>query len=115
MGLKLLLDANISWRSMAMLKQHFDDCFHVDSIGLKIPAKDIEIWEYAKRHDLIIVSNDDDFLDLSEIKGFPPKVILLKTGNQSRKITEDLLIKIKLQITEFQMFAEYGVLEIYMN
>jgi len=38
--MKLLLDANLSWRMIVILKQHFDDCFHVDSIGLNVPAKD---------------------------------------------------------------------------
>ena len=41
--MKLLLDANLSWRMIVNLKQHFEDCFHVDKIGLNIPAKDIEI------------------------------------------------------------------------
>jgi hypothetical protein len=45
--MKLLLDANLSWRMTAVLKLHFDDCFHGDSFGLTVPAKDSEIWEYA--------------------------------------------------------------------
>jgi predicted nuclease of predicted toxin-antitoxin system len=79
--MKLLLDANLSWRMIAILKQHFDECFHVDSIGLNVPAKDSEIWDFAQKYDLIIVTNDEDFIDFINVKGFPPKVILLKTGN----------------------------------
>lgn len=112
MNVRLLLDANLSWRSVSSLKEHFEDCFHVDNISLNIPAKDNEIWEYAKRYDLIIVTNDEDFLNLSVIKSFPPKVILLKTGNLLRKPIEELLIKMKPQIIEFQLSEEYGVLEI---
>jgi predicted nuclease of predicted toxin-antitoxin system len=110
--IRLLLDANLSWRSVSVLKNHFDDCSHVDTIGLQIPAKDTEIWEYAKQHELLIVSNDEDFLDLSIMKGFPPKIILLKTGNQSRKSVEKLLIDAKSKILEFVVSSEYGVLEI---
>ncbi len=62
--MKLLLDANISWRLVAKLKTHFTDCFHVDHIGLIIPAKDTEIWNHALENDLVIVTNDDDFLNL---------------------------------------------------
>ena len=91
--MKLLLDANISWRLTNKLKSHFTGCFHVDHIGLTLPAKDIEIWNYALTNDLIIVSNDNDFLNLADAKGFPPKVILLRTGNQSTKFIEQLLIK----------------------
>ena len=33
--MKLLLDANVSWRLSVKLKIHFDDCSHVDPLGLK--------------------------------------------------------------------------------
>jgi predicted nuclease of predicted toxin-antitoxin system len=51
--MKLLLDANISWRLCSELQSHFEDCFHVDHIGLKIPASDNEIWKYALANELI--------------------------------------------------------------
>ncbi len=56
--MKLLLDANLSWRMIPALKTHFEDCFHVDHIGLQVPSKDKEIWEYAKSMNLVIVTND---------------------------------------------------------
>ena len=79
--MKLLLDANISWRLILKLKLHFEDCFYVDHIGITVPAKDIEIWNFALSNNLIIVTNDNDFLNLAEVKGFPPKVVVLRTGN----------------------------------
>ncbi|OAV64212.1 hypothetical protein Barb6_03348 [Bacteroidales bacterium Barb6] len=113
MRTELLLDANLSWKSTAVLKRYFDDCFHVDCVNsLKVPAKDWEIWEYAKQHNLLMVINDSDFLNLLLIKGFPPKVILLKIGNQSKTTIENLLIKTKTQIEELQIAEEYGILEI---
>ncbi len=42
--MRLLLDANISWRLAGKLKIHFDDCKHVDHVGLAVPASDTEIW-----------------------------------------------------------------------
>jgi predicted nuclease of predicted toxin-antitoxin system len=53
--MKLLLDANVSWRLTAGLKLHFEDCIHVDYTGLNTPAKDIDIWNYALTNDLIIL------------------------------------------------------------
>lgn len=47
---------------------------------------------------MLIVTNDEDFLHLSSTKGFPPKVILLRTGNQNRKYIEQLIITNKSQI-----------------
>ncbi|WP_375586286.1 DUF5615 family PIN-like protein [Cyclobacterium xiamenense] len=110
--MKLLLDANMSWRLSRKLSSHFEDCIHVDSIGLEIPAKDLDIWKYALINDLIIVSNDIDFLNLANSRGFPPKVVLLRTGNQSNAFLEQLLIKHKKDIEELYFSTEYGFLEI---
>ena len=86
--MRLLLDANISWRLTDKLKIHFDECKHVDQVGLSVPASDTEIWEYALENNMVIVTNDEDFLNFVNLKGFPPKVVLLKTGNQSNSYIE---------------------------
>jgi predicted nuclease of predicted toxin-antitoxin system len=112
MQIRLLLDANLSWRSAPVLQQYFTSCLHLDSAGLNVPASDAEIWEYARKNEMVIVTNDEDFLDISVIKSFPPKVILLRTGNQSRKFVEQILIKMLPEITAFAESVEYGVLEI---
>jgi predicted nuclease of predicted toxin-antitoxin system len=70
--MKLLLDANLSWRMAIILKQYFDECIHVDKCNLPVPAKDIEIWNHAKENDFIIVTMDEDFIDFLNVKGFPP-------------------------------------------
>ena len=111
--MKLLLDANVSWRLAARLKSHFEECFHVDHIALNIPAKDTEIWNYALEKNLIIVTNDEDFSNFSNIKGFPPKVILLKTGNQTNSYIEALLIKHKADIQSLYQSDDYGILELF--
>lgn len=51
--MKLLLDANISWRISRELNRHYKTCSHVDKIGLKIPATDIQIWNFAKKNNYI--------------------------------------------------------------
>jgi predicted nuclease of predicted toxin-antitoxin system len=84
----------------------------VDSIGLSVPAKDTEIWEYARNHNMLIITNDEDFLHLSAVKGFPPKVLLIRTGNQSRKYIEQILINTKARIKYFFESSEYGILEL---
>ena len=110
--MKLLLDANLSWRLSNKLVPHFEQCYHVDHIGLTVPAKDYDIWHYALNNNLIIVTNDDDFLNLANVKGFPPKVVLLRTGNQSNVFLEQLLIKHKPDIEALFHSSEYGFLEI---
>jgi len=40
---------------------------------------DIEIFDFA------IVTFDSDFCDLNTIRGFPPKIIWIRTGNTTTK------------------------------
>jgi predicted nuclease of predicted toxin-antitoxin system len=110
--MKLLLDANISWKLVDILAPVFGECTHVDLIGLTVPAKDKDIWNYALENGYIIITKDNDFLDLLELKGFPPKVVLIKTGNNSSKILAELIIDAKPKIEDLKN-NEYGLLEIY--
>ena len=110
--MKILLDANISWKLVTILKPLFGDCVHVDLIGLTIPAEDKDIWNYALQNGYTIITKDNDFLDLLELKGFPPKVVLLKAGNNSSKALADLLINAKSKMEDMEN-NNYGLLEIY--
>ena len=109
--MKLLLDANISWRLCVPLAEYFGECFHVNRIGLVVPPSDIMIWNYAKDNDCIIISHDMDFLDLLLARGYPPKIVLLKTGNIDAAATLKILIQIKETIIEWSR-KETGLLEI---
>jgi predicted nuclease of predicted toxin-antitoxin system len=109
--MKLLLDANISWKLADILKPIFGECLHVDLIGINVPAEDIDIWNYALNNGCIIITKDNDFVDLLEIKGFPPKVVLLKTGNNSSKALVELLMNVKPMIEDLEN-NNYGLLEI---
>lgn len=110
--MKLLLDANLSHRLTSKLISHFEECHHVDYLGLALPVQDIEIWNFAKQNDLIIVTNDSDFYYLLNQKGFPPKIILLKTGNQSNNYIESVLKKHAIDVFDLFKSTEYGFLEI---
>ena len=112
--MKLLLDANISWRLLSILKEHFGDCLHIDDLPeLEFPAKDTKIWQFAKDNGYTVITRDSDFNDLVSIKGFPPKIIWLRKGNCSRKYTADLLIRSKQLIEDLLKSEEYGLLEIF--
>ena len=110
--MKLLLDANISWRLCPFLLEHFCESVHLNKTELTPPAKDIDIWNYAKEKDYTIVTQDTDFLNFLDTKGYPPKIILIKTGNINRKQMEEILLKAKQSIIDFHANDEYGLLEI---
>jgi predicted nuclease of predicted toxin-antitoxin system len=46
-----------------------------------------------------------------EIKGFPPKIVLLKTGNNSNKALAELLVNMQPMIEDLEN-NNYGLLEI---
>lgn len=111
--MKLLIDANISWRIVSRLQSDFPGSIHVEDTSLPAPAKDIQIWKFAKDNNYIIITNDDDFLELLTFKGFPPKIVLLRTGNQSTNYITSLLLKLKKDIVNLTSAKDFGVLEIY--
>jgi predicted nuclease of predicted toxin-antitoxin system len=108
----LLLDANLSWRLIQKLSPYFAAVWHVESVQLPQPPKDTEIWEFARQNNAIIVTNDDDFYQLSVLKGSPPKVIVLRTGNQSNNYIAQIIIKHVNDIKSFYEIDECGLLEI---
>jgi predicted nuclease of predicted toxin-antitoxin system len=111
--MKLLVDANISWRLLRTISQHFPDSVHVDSITPEIPLKDLDIWNFALEHNYMILTNDEDFFELSMFKGYPPKLIILRTGNVSTRNLSRVLINHIQEIEQFAESEDLGILEIY--
>jgi predicted nuclease of predicted toxin-antitoxin system len=109
--MKLLLDANLSWRLTVVLSEHFGECVHVNKTELPKPAKDTEIWNYAASNGYTIVTQDSDFLHLFEAQGSPPKIVLLRVGNIDRKTAEKILLQEKSSIIDLGN-SDYGLLEI---
>lgn len=74
--MKLLFDENISYRVLREIQSYFPGSVHVNSVVLK-DATDISIWNYARQNNFTIVTFDEDFNELSNLKGYPPKIIWL--------------------------------------
>lgn len=110
---KLLFDANILYRLVKKLIKDYPACVHVSKTELSIPALDDEIWNWAKNNDFVIVTNDDDFNNLSQLYGFPPKIIILRTGNQSTDFIAELFQNRIETIIDFINDNELGILEIF--
>ena len=108
--MKLLFDQNVSFRLIKRIIDLFPESKQVRELGLE-NATDFKIFEYAKRNDYAIVTFDSDFCDLNIIKGFPPKIIWLRTGNTTTKNIEKLL-RNKRELIEIFLTEDYGCLEI---
>ena len=84
--MRLLLDQNLSPWLIDLLADLYPGSQHVRSVGLGA-ANDEQVWSYAARDGLAIVSKDTDFLQRSFLFGGRPKVIWIRLGNCS---TDDL-------------------------
>lgn len=98
----LLLDQNLSFRLLNILKPHFPESVHVGTLRLNA-ASDSEIWDHARRAGLAILSKDSDFHHLGLLTGGPPKVIWLKIGNAS---TSQIAILLQAHVTNIQQFLD---------
>jgi predicted nuclease of predicted toxin-antitoxin system len=78
--MKLLFDQNLSPKLVNRLADLFPGCSHVQSVGLD-SADDDQVWEHARLNGLAIVTKDEDYNNLSVVRGSPPKVIWLQLGN----------------------------------
>lgn len=78
--MKLLFDQNLSPKLVTRLVDLFPDSSHVQPVGLDC-ATDDKVWEHARLNGFAIVTKDEDYNNLSVLRGSPPKVIWLQLGN----------------------------------
>ena len=110
--MKLLFDENLSPRLVAGLSDIFPDSVHVRDVGLA-RVNDVAIWDYARDHDLTIVSKDADFHHLSFVHGPPPKVIWIRRGNCSTTDIAALLRSNRIGILAFGTEIESAFLALF--
>ena len=108
-----LLAANLSYRLVRQLAELPVQVRHVSKSGLPNPADDRDIWDWAKKHHHLVITNDDDFYRFAGVLGFPPKIVMLRIGNQS---TRSLAALLKNHLSTIQQLVDSptdGVLELY--
>jgi len=96
----LLLDQHLSRKLVSRLAHLFPGSTHVLDCGLQA-ASDADVWAYAQAHALAIVTKDSDFLGLLALRGHPPKVLWIQSGNGPSSIIEGLLLAHHSQIAAF--------------
>jgi predicted nuclease of predicted toxin-antitoxin system len=73
---------------------------------------DKHIWEYAKQQTYTIVTFDADFYDFSLVWGQPPKIIWIRSYNQTTQNIEKIIRKYSKTMIEFQYDITLACLEI---
>ncbi|MEP6648052.1 MAG: DUF5615 family PIN-like protein [Saprospiraceae bacterium] len=111
-----MFDQNISPRIIKHLSSVFPGAKHVRHVGLE-DASDTVIFEFAKKNNFSVVTFDSDFVDLNVVRGFPPKIIWIRTGNLTTKSVAELLnsnIELIKRFLESDQ-PEHQILEIIKN
>jgi predicted nuclease of predicted toxin-antitoxin system len=110
--LRFIIDENISWRLKKLLP-HWE-ILPVNEIAQAARLSDLSIWQFAKSNRYQILTFDEDFSELQNLYGFPPKIIWLRIGNTSTNHIASLLLKKEYELIDFLNNDELGVLEIYL-
>jgi predicted nuclease of predicted toxin-antitoxin system len=109
--LRLLFDQNLSYKLVELLSDIYPDSKHVKALDLH-KADDLEIWEFSKTKDYIIVSKDSDFHQYSFVYGPPPKVVWISKGNCSTSEIEAILREHKNDLKSFLDNPQASFLEV---
>lgn len=107
--MKLLFDQNLSHKLKNTLADLFPGSIHVREIGLQ-SSQDDEVWQYAKVNGFTIVTKDADFIDISLLNGFPPRLIWIRIGNSTTGSIAELLRKHGEKIKEMESEEGLGIL-----
>jgi predicted nuclease of predicted toxin-antitoxin system len=111
--MKFIIDAQLPYALSMHLKQKGFDVIHTDDLPNKELTTDNEIREISVKEDRIVVTKDSDFLDSYYIKGIPPKLLLVSTGNIKNKVLFNLFESNIEKIIE--LFGQYSFIELDNN
>ena len=84
---------------------------HVSILG-ESPT-DTQIWNYAQKNNLVIVTKDADFSVRINISSPPPRVIHLRFGNMGKRDFQLFLTRIWPQVEE--LVAEHRLVNVYLD
>jgi predicted nuclease of predicted toxin-antitoxin system len=66
-------------------------------------SSDDQVWEYAGLHGFTVVTKDEDYKNLSVLRGTPPRVIWLQIGNCT---TSDIEATFRIRIADIKSFED---------
>ncbi len=111
----LLFDENLSYRIVKRILYLFPGSEAAKRLKL-VEKEDPLIWETAKAKGFTIITYDDDYEILNQLRGWPPKVILIRSGNLDNNQVVAMLGSNFNAICDFLLDREFdarGVLELY--
>lgn len=98
--MKLLFDQNLSHRLVDITRDLFPNSSHVKFHGLS-EENDLVMYNFAKEQGFTIVTQDSDLYDIALVKGVPPRIVWIRSGNSSTLHIADLLKNNAVTIRHF--------------
>ena len=90
--MNVLVDAHLPRRMTAWLTAAGCDARHTLDLPNANRTTDEQINDVAAREQRVVVTKDADFVDSHLLRGRPPKLLLISTGNTSNKELEALVV-----------------------
>ena len=84
---------------------------HVTDLGASV--SDTEVWEYARRHDLVIVTKDADFSNRIITFTPPPRVVHLRFGNMRKRDFHAFLSRVWPRVEE--LIRTHKLVNVYLH
>lgn len=85
------IDAQLSPAVAAWISRNYSvSAIAIRDLGLR-DAEDLEIFQAAKKANVVVMTKDKDFIDLLDRFGPPPQVIWLTCGNTSNSNLQKIL------------------------
>ncbi len=98
--LKFIADMNISPLTVSQLKKNGWEILRVSEI-MDVRSSDLDILDYARNHQKVVITHDLDFSELLAVHGFnSPSVINLRLGDASTDFVTQRIIDIVSQLEE---------------
>jgi predicted nuclease of predicted toxin-antitoxin system len=110
--MQLLLDENISYRLVKRVSTYFPNCIQSFDV-LPRKSTDRTIWEYALKNKYCTETFDEDFIELGLLKGYPPKIIWIRSGNCTTLELAKLFIAQQSIMEAFLKSEEDGCLKLH--
>ena len=107
--MKFLIDENLSDKLADRLGAAYPGTMHVKHVHLSAHA-DAELWDLARKDGFIILTQDDDFVEMSMMRGAPPKVVHLAMGNHTTKEWLAIIQANAVAISHFAADPDTGLL-----
>ena len=79
--MRCIVDAQLPYRLAVFLRDQGWDVIHTDDLPNMERTSDNEIRALSSEEDRLVISKDNDFLHTYLVKGIPPKLLMITTGN----------------------------------